>query len=748
MSVPDFRILIVDSDVDLGAKLQDLLEAAGYRAVLAVDAPTAIALCQEKSFHLAIIDTRLPDVAGDELVEEIAKVSPETEYIIIGAAPADNVASAVRYRNIVAYETPPIRLGYLCSLITQVAERRYTEEALRKSETRYRNLVENTVAGVAILDPKGNFVYANNALCQMLGYGEEKILGKPLASFLHPEDRERITPLFHQILTHPETRLNLEFRVINSQGHTVYLSSSPTALKYRDRIAGLSAIVTDITERKRAEAALLESERNFRNSLDGSPLGIRIVTADGETLYANQAMLDICGYHSFEELQATPLVNRYTPESYAEFLERKGKRQRGELVPSDYEVSIIRKDGEVRHLKVFRKEVLWNGKTQFQVIYHDVTELKQAETLLKTIYEHSPIGVYIVQDGRFQYVNPRFQELTGYSEEELIGTESLSYVFPGDRDMVRINAILMLRGKLPYPYEYRLISKTGEVRWVMETVAPIQYRGRRATLGIYMDITERKRIERKVIEYEELNKLKSDLLSIVSHELRTPLTTIKGYSTMVIDYYHRLSSDEIKKSLHSIDSAADRLSELVDRLLDMSRLEAGLLHLDMTPTSITKLIKQAAAEAQIRSPKHKVVVDVGKRLPRVVIDARRIHEVLDNLLDNACKYSHEGALVVINARRVGQELLISVTNQGVGIPSNELGRIFDRMYRVEQRLSPGKGGLGLGLAICRGLVEAHGGRIWMESKEGEWARCSFTLPLSTGNHGQEVRDKAGANYRG
>ncbi len=747
MNTRKLEILIIDSDVTLHSELQACLEAEGYGTTLAGSGQAAIGLCQDKSFGVAVIDSSLPDISGVKLVQKLEKLSPQTEYIVTtGAASLKNAVESVRHRNIIAYETKPIKMEQLRSLIAQVAERKRTEEALQKSEIRYRNLVENTAAGVAILDPEGNLVYANNALCQMTGYDEEELLGRSIASLLHPEDRDKVMPVFRQMLTRREAKLNLEFRVVHKKGHTVYLSSSPSALRYRDSIAGLSAIIIDVTERKLMEEALQASERNFHNSLDNSPLGIRVVTSNGEAIYANQAMLDIYGYQSLEELKAVPVVKRYTPESYAEFLERRERRQKGQYVPTDYEVSILRKDGEVRHLQVFRKEVLWNGEPQYQVIYRDITEQKQAQNLLKTISENSPIGVYIVQDGKFQYVNPRFQESTGYSEEELLGTESLSYIFPGDRDTVRVNAILMLQGKLPYPYEYRLISKSGEVRWVMETVAPVQYRGRRATLGNYMDITQRKWIEKKVIEYEELNKLKSDLLSVVSHELRTPLTTIKGYSTMIIDYNRRLSSDEIKKSLQSIDSATDRLSELVDRLLDMSRLEAGLLRLDRTATSLTRLIKQAAREAQIRFPGDKITVNISQRLPRVMIDTRRIQEVLDNLLDNACKYSGEDARVEITGRRMCQELLISVTNQGMGIPPEELGRVFDRMYRVEQRLRPGKDGLGLGLALCRGLVEAHGGRIWMESKEGKWARCSFTLPLPGKGHDKEARKKGSTRH--
>ncbi|MFC1593256.1 PAS domain S-box protein, partial [Candidatus Omnitrophota bacterium] len=149
---------------------------------------------------------------------------------------------------------------------------------------------------------------------------------------------------------------------------------------------GIFGVARDITNRRWAEERLRESEQNFRNSLDNSPLGIRIVSADGKLLYVNQAILDIYGYSSIEELKTTPVKQRYTPESFTEHQERK-KRKRRKPVPSSYEISIVRKDGSVRHLVVFRKEVIWGGKPQFQVLYQDITKPKRAEQQVRELVQ-------------------------------------------------------------------------------------------------------------------------------------------------------------------------------------------------------------------------------------------------------------------------------------------------------------------------------------------------------------------------
>ena len=199
---------------------------------------------------------------------------------------------------------------------------------------------------------------------------------------------------------------------------------------------------------------------------------------------------------------------------------------------------------------------------------------------------------------------------------------------------------------------------------------------------------------------------------------------------MLLRYDRRLKRAEKLEYLESIDKTTDRLTELVEHLLDVSRLEAGLLRLDKQPASISKLIEETVAEARIGAPGREITFDVEEGLPHANIDTRRTRQVLDNLIDNAIKYSEDGTEVVIEARHAGSELQISVADQGMGIPPEDQEKVFERMYRVEQRLSPELKGAGLGLAICKGLVEAHGGRIWAENRPEGGAKFVFTLPLT------------------
>jgi signal transduction histidine kinase len=235
---------------------------------------------------------------------------------------------------------------------------------------------------------------------------------------------------------------------------------------------------------------------------------------------------------------------------------------------------------------------------------------------------------------------------------------------------------------------------------------------------------------RKVAALRELDRMKTELLGTVSHELRTPLGSIKGYATTLLTHGNRLKRDEQREFLHIIDSEADRLRELIENLLDMSRLEAGVLRIDRAPTRLGEIARDVVRKVQLATPNHTLELDWAVTDPCVAADARRIYQVIQNLLTNAVKYSPDGGTVTLAARQERHDLVVSVQDEGLGMPASELDRIFDRFHRVGGEVARRIGGTGLGLAICKGLVDAHGGRIWAESEgEGKGSVFKFALPL-------------------
>lgn len=235
---------------------------------------------------------------------------------------------------------------------------------------------------------------------------------------------------------------------------------------------------------------------------------------------------------------------------------------------------------------------------------------------------------------------------------------------------------------------------------------------------------------RKVAALRELDRMKTELLGTVSHELRTPLGSIKGYATTLLTHGSRLRKDEQREFLEIIDSEADRLRDLIENLLDLSRLEAGVLRIDRQPVRLGRSAREVVRKVQLTATTHEMCIDWPEDDPIVDADDKRIYQVMQNLVTNAVKYSPDGGRITLSGRSSGRELIISVADEGLGIPTAEIDKIFDRFHRVQTEVSRGIGGTGLGLAICKGLVEAHGGRIWAESGgDGKGSTFRFTLPL-------------------
>jgi PAS domain S-box-containing protein len=267
------------------------------------------------------------------------------------------------------------------SVWRDITIRKRAEEALRESDERFRCLSAAAFEAI-IIHNGGILLSANDQYYEMFGYEPEELMGKQaLPLTVSPETIESLRKEIATGGLGPYEAIGLK-----KDGTQFPIEIRVREVKYGGRKVRVAALM-DITERKQLEEALRRSEENFHRSFDDSPLGVRIVTAKGETIYANRAMLDIYGYDSLEELNVTPIQMRYTSESHAEFQIRREKRKRGDDVPPEYEVSIIKKSDEVRRLQVFRKSISWNGERQFQVIYNDITDRKEAEEALRTSRE-------------------------------------------------------------------------------------------------------------------------------------------------------------------------------------------------------------------------------------------------------------------------------------------------------------------------------------------------------------------------
>lgn len=226
---------------------------------------------------------------------------------------------------------------------------------------------------------------------------------------------------------------------------------------------------------------------------------------------------------------------------------------------------------------------------------------------------------------------------------------------------------------------------------------------------------------------QELNRLRSELIANVSHELRTPLGLIKVFCSTLLADDVEFDDETQQECLRNIDEEADRLASIVDNLLDLSRIESERLSMDMQPADIGQLADRAIRDMEAQTTRYRFVHDFPDQPLVAPVDATRIEQVLRNLLSNAVKYSPDGGTVTVRGRGDDRQLYVGVSDEGIGIPHQDLERVFERFYRVENEVTQRVGGAGLGLAVCQGIVEAHGGRIWVESTLGAGSTFYFTL---------------------
>jgi PAS domain S-box-containing protein len=359
-----------------------------------------------------------------------------------------------------------------------------------------------------------------------------------------------------------------------------------------------------------------------------------------------------------------------------------------------------------------------------------------SESLIDSMSE----GLAVVDtEGRHMLANRAFSAMVGYEQEELEGQLPPLPYWPGEEDTAsRAELRKILSGAYPPGREVSVTLRRRDGTTFHAGLTPGEVHDERGRvtgiLVVVRDLTEREQLEAEAAEAHaarEADRLKSELLSTVSHELRTPLAAIKGFTSTMLRYGDRLSAEEQKEFLHDIEDSSDRLAELVSNLLNMSRLEAALLSMEPEPLDLAPLVRDEATGflPRLIGRKQQLGLSVPDQLPLVQADPRRVRQVISNLLDNAAKYTPKGGHIDIHAEEDGADVVIIIADSGPGIPPEHLDRIFEPFHRVDSGLTRTVGGTGLGLAITRRIVDAHGGRIEVQSAPGAGTTFTVRLPI-------------------
>jgi PAS domain S-box-containing protein len=409
----------------------------------------------------------------------------------------------------------------LTGILRDITERKRVEKALQDSEAKYRSLIETAGAGVATTDLRGEFVLVNEALCRMIGYSQEELLGRNFADFLHPDDKNEVLEIFAQGLAGEREQSHLEFKGIHKDGHNIWCYSTPTAIVHGDELIGFSAIIHDITKRKQAEEMLRDSEERFRSILENAPFGYYRVGKDGLWQYVNPVWERMHGF-SLEEVIGKPFEITQTKEAVEQSRELVELALAREAKAGEF--SRLRKDGDIEYYS-FNIQPVKHGNeiVAIESFISDITERKRAEEALRqseerfrNVLDNSLDMVYRLnlQTGRYDYVSPSTGRILGYIAEEFVGFSiemGRSLAHPDDLARLDENVIELVtseRGTVS-SIEYRIKHKELGYRWVSDSRSVVYDDANNpvAVVGTVRDINERKKEEEALRESEEKYRL-------------------------------------------------------------------------------------------------------------------------------------------------------------------------------------------------------------------------------------------------
>ena len=493
------------------------------------------------------------------------------------------------------------------------------------------------------------------------------------------------------------------------------------------------ALRRGVVRLQKAEEVLCKSEEKFSMAFHSNPIPMAISRLPEVAFVdVNTAFVRVFGYWKQKIINSNLAVMGMLPphgncnsrENLKEKLIRNGwlTNEMVEICASDSTIRTVLLSAEILEI---------DEEMYALTMMEDITERKWAEEALKqreafnyALFQYNPIATIVVDlEGRVARRNLA-QEYFGSRSPNIGEVMYRDFASKHEIDMyAQMMECIRTKEAKDFP-EMKYKDK-----FLSITIAPFDH----GAIITSKDITKHKQVEEetaRVKELEAIDKLRSALIASVSHELRTPLAVIKGMADTLIQTDVEWDRETEQDYLRTINAESDRLTHIVNDLVQMSQLEAGMMKMVKSPSVLSVVILQLGNQLESLAASNELKIDIPRTLPPVMIDEVRIGEVIINLVSNALVYSGEGLPVILEASQYDNEVVVSVTDQGIGIPAEQLGKVFDRFYRLESGVSRRRGGTGLGLAICKEIVAQHGGRIWVESEVGRGSKFSFSLPFA------------------
>jgi len=640
------------------------------------------------------------------------------------------------------------------NMFRDVTERKQMEETLRESEEKYRKQFEEALDAIFLGDAEtGIIVDCNRAATKLVGREKSELIGKH-QQILHPpkEIEGEFSRTFKQHLQEKEGQV-LDTQVVTKEGEIKEVAIKANVFELRGKKL-IQGIFRDITERKRAEEALRESEEKYRVLVESAADAIFTLDEAGNFLSANQEAAKAMGktpeemigknmYHLFpkdiadrqmssikavfqtgnpllanETLTQTKLGLKWYSTTLMPVRDNNGK-----II---YTMAISR---DITERKKMEEKLRQYAEHLEELVQKRTEELLESEKRYSVLVEEASDGVVIVQDGKNIFTNKKAQEIVGYSRDELSELPPEKLFDEKSFRRVKEEYIQAIRGEIvPSPSEVELITKTGERVSVEGSPSVIHYQGRPAVLVIWRDIRERKRMEEQRLKLERLAAL-GELATMVGHDLRNPLQSIENAI-----YYLNACADDSSCSLRQkgremfqvIDNSVHYADKIIRDLQDFSAPKAPALK----ETDVNTLVKETLSQVQI--PRNiELRTELGY-LPQIKADKDQIKRAFLNLTTNAIQAMENGGTLTVSTKQREGFVEISFKDTGTGISKENMEKIFTPFFTTRAK------GMGMGLPICKKFIESHGGVIQVESEVGGGTTFTVKLPILHDNGGEKT----------
>lgn len=634
--------------------------------------------------------------------------------------------------------------GHSIVSMLDITELRETEKKVSERDEQYKVLFNQNNSVMLLIDPTdGKIIDANEAACSFYGYLYEKLTSMKISD-INTLPEERIKLEMSLAKQKGKNRFLFDHRLSNGTIKPVEVYSSPVTLRGKKY---LYSIVHDSSERVASERKI----KTLIRAIEQSPYATIITDAEGNIEFVNEKFTSFIQYTLSELSGRKPIIFNPGHLRKIDFDNmwatiRSGSQWTGEFLNR-------KKDGTMFWEEVTISAIHNNDGSisNYILVMADITDKKKAELqirLLSQSVNQSPVSVMITdKDGNLEYVNPKFEENTGYKAEEILG-QNPRFLKSGEHPAEFYKEFwdTILEGKI-WKGEFKNKRKNGELYWDESIVSPIHDENNNITqfVAVQQDITEKKKLlddlKEALEKAQESNRLKTAFLHNISHEIRTPMNAIVGFSHLLGDP----ATDQESKSMYieAIQNSANHLLSIITDIVNISSIEAKIIKANNGQVNVNSVIRtlynQFSVKAKEKGLSFSFKTALNDNDAVINTDGTKLTQIISNLLNNALKFTSEGE-ITYGYTLEGQFLEFYVSDTGIGIPMEEHVKIFEAFYQVDNKLERLYEGTGLGLAICKAYTGLLGGEIWVESKPDAGSVFRFTLPYKPSHIGLHQSD--------